>query len=257
MSSNSPLSNQKPDLDETINVTQAHGRVASESAATAREHRIADNGHEPISLWVIVSCGIVLLIGGSVLGNATSWFDYEALVKPNYVRGVPPGAKPEGPATKEALLAYSAKGQKVFTAVGCSGCHGTDGRGTAAAPSLAGSAWVTGNSQKLSMIILNGLKGPTSSGKDYGTPMGAIGANLKAEELAAVMTYVRNGFGNSTGDVISTEMAQAAKDASGKREAPGTSLTADELTAKHNQMLPGAALDPKTMVDPVKLTPVP
>jgi mono/diheme cytochrome c family protein len=256
MSSNSPQSNQKPDLDETINVTQAHGRVASESAATAREHRIADNGHEPISLWVIVSCGLVLLIGGGVLGNASSWFDYDALVKPKYVRGVPEGAEDTGPVTKEALAAYVTKGQKVYTAVGCSGCHGPDGRGGAAAPSLAGSAWVTGNSQKLSMVIINGLKGPSSTGKDYGV-MGAIGANLKADELAALMTYVRNGFGNTTGDVVTIEMAQAAKDASAAREAPGSSLTAEELMAKHNQMLPGAALDPKTMVDPVKLTPVP
>jgi mono/diheme cytochrome c family protein len=256
MSSNSPQSNQKPDLDETINVTQAHGRVASESAATAREHRIADNGHEPISLWVIVACGVVLLIGGGVLGNVTSWFDYQALVKPNYVRGVPEGAENTGPVAKEALAAYSTKGQKVYTAVGCSGCHGPDGRGGAAAPSLAGSAWVTGNTQKLSMIILNGLKGPTSSGKDYGV-MGAIGANLKPDELAAVMTYVRNGFGNSTSDVVTIEMAQAAKDASAKRDAPGSSLTSDELMAKHNQMLPGVALEPTTKVDPVKLTPVP
>lgn len=255
MSSNSPQSNQKPDLDETINVTQAHGRVASETAATAREKRIAANGHEPISLWVIVACGVVLLIAGGVLGNAASWFDYQALVKPNYVRGLPEGAESEGPVTKEALAAFIAKGQKVYNSAGCIGCHNPDGRGGPAAPSLAGSAWVTGETQKLSMVIINGLKGPTSTGKDYGV-MGAIGANLKADELAALMTFTRNGFGNSTGDIVTIEMAQAAIEASKARENPGSSLTAEELAAKHSMMLPGEPLDPKTMVDPAKLTPV-
>lgn len=255
MSSNSPQSNQKPDLDETINVTQAHGRVASETAAAAREHRIADNGHEPISLWVIVSCGVVLLIAGAVLGNATSWFDYDALVKPNYVRGVPEGEKQEGPVAKEALPAFISKGGKVYDSAGCKGCHGPDGSGGPAAPPLKGSTWVTGNTQKFSMIVMNGLKGPTSSGKDYGV-MGPIGANLKADELAALMTYLRNSFGNSTGDIVTIEMAQAAIAASKGRENPGSSMTADELVAKHSIMLPGEPLDPKTKVDPKTLVPV-
>lgn len=256
MSSNSPQSNQKPDLDETINVTQAHGRVASETAATAREHRIADNGHEPISLWVIVSCGVVMLIAGAVLGNATSWFDYQTLVKPDYVRGLPPGTKPPAPATKEALAAFISKGGKIYDSASCKSCHGPNGEGGAAVPPLKGSAWATGNTQKFSMIVLNGLKGPTSSGKDYGV-MGPIGANLKADELAALMTYVRNSFGNSTGDIVTFEMAQAAIDASKARETPGTSMTAEELVSKHSVMLPGAPLDPKTMVDPKTLIPVP
>jgi hypothetical protein len=80
---------------------------------------------------------------------------------------------------------------------------------------------------------------------------------MKAEELAALMTFVRNGFGNTAGDVVTIEMAQAAMDASSAREKPGTAVVAEELTAKHDQMLPGETLDPKIMVDPVKLTPVP
>lgn len=256
MSSNSPQSNQKPDLDETINVTQAHGRVASESAATAREHRIADNGHEPISLWVIFACGVALLIAGGVLGNATNWFDYQALVKPDYVRGTPPGVEDTGPIAKEALAAFSARGSKTYLSK-CNGCHGADGRGDGANyPSLAGSAWVTGDTQKFAMVILNGLQGPTSTGKVYGAGvMPAQGGGMTATDLAAIMTFVRNSFGNTAGDVVSIEMAQAALDASAAREKPGTPVTADELAAKHSLMLPGAVLDPKAMVDPSKLTP--
>ena len=47
---------QKPDLDESINVTEAHGRMVRESAAAAREKRIVDNGTEPVSLGVVLAC---------------------------------------------------------------------------------------------------------------------------------------------------------------------------------------------------------
>ena len=46
----SPNKHPKPDLDETINVTQAHSRVAGESAAAAREKRLADTGRESVPL---------------------------------------------------------------------------------------------------------------------------------------------------------------------------------------------------------------
>lgn len=255
MSSNSPQSNQKPDLDETINVTQAHGRVVSESAATAREKRIADNGHEPISLWVIVACGVVLLVAGGVLGGAGKWFDYDSLVRKDYVRSKPPGLEESGPKPKEAVIAFSERGAKVYSTK-CTGCHGNAGRGDANYPSLAGSAWVTGDTQKLAMVILNGLQGPTSTGKVYGAGvMPAQGAGMTAEDLAGLMTYLRNNFGNTVGDVVTKEMAQAAFDASAAREKSGAPVTAEELAAKHQQMLPGAVLDPKTMVLPTTLEP--
>lgn len=255
MSSNSPQSNHQPDLDETINVAQAHGRVVSESAATAREKRIADNGHEPISLWVIVACGLVLLVAGGVLGSAGKWFDYDSLVRENYVRSKPPGLEDTGPKPKEALVAFSERGAKVY-ATKCTGCHGNAGRGDANYPSLAGSAWVTGETQKFAMVILNGLQGPTSTGKVYGAGvMPAQGAGMTADDLAGLMTYLRNNFGNSVGDVVTKQMAQAAFDASAAREKAGSPVTAEELTAKHQLMLPGDPLDPKAMVLPTTLEP--
>jgi len=257
MSSNSSPSNPKPDLDESINVTQAHGKVARETAATAREKKLADSGHEPISLWVIAACGLVLLVAGAVLGKSGTWFKYDALVQEGYVRSKAPGDDISGPLAKPALEAFSARGKKLFSSK-CAGCHGAEGKGDGVNfPSLAGSAWVIGKSEKLSMVILNGLQGPTSNGKVYGQGiMPAQGAGLTPEDLAGLMTYVRNSFGNATGDVISTEMAAKAIELSGAREKPGSAVTADELTAKHAQDLEGAVIAPDTMVDPAKLTPV-
>lgn len=252
----SPSQNPKPDLDESINVTQTHGRVERETAATAREKRIVDNGHEPVSLWVIAACGIVLLIAGGVLGNAGTLFSYDSTFKEGYVRAKPPGGADEGPKPKAALAAFSAKGAKIYSK--CTGCHGADGKGDGVNyPALAGSKWVIGDTQKLAMVILNGLQGPTSSGKTYGAGvMPPMGAGMSAEDLATVMTYVRNSFGNTTGDVISPQMAQSALDVSAAREKAGQAVTADEIAAKHMTMLPGDAIAPDLLVNPATLAPV-
>lgn len=256
MSSQDPQHNSKPDLDESINVSQAHGRVERESAATSREKRIADNGHEPVAMWVVVACGIVLLIAGGVLGDAGTLFSYDTTFKEGYVRGKAPGAEDDGPAPKAAIAAFSAKGQKVYSK--CNGCHGADGKGDGANyPSLAGSAWVVGDTQKFAMVILNGLQGPTSTGKVYGAGvMPPQGSGMTAQDLAGLMTYVRNSFGNTTGDVVSVEMAQHALDVSASREKAGQMVTAEEIKAQHMVMLEGEIIDPATMVDPAKLTPV-
>lgn len=254
MSSPDSQHTNKPDLDESINVTQAHGRVASESSATAREQRIADNGHERVAMWVIVACGIVLLVAGGVLGDAGTLFSYGNTFKEGYVRDKAPGAEDEGPVPKAAIAAFTAKGQKVYSK--CNGCHGPDGKGGASYPSLAGSEWVIGDTQKLAMIVLNGLQGPTSTGKVYGAGiMPAQGSGMTAQDLAGVMTYVRNSFGNSTGDVVTVEMAQNALEISANREVPGSPITAEEIEAKHMAMLEGEPLDPSALVDPSKLTP--
>ncbi|MBC7980673.1 MAG: cytochrome c [Armatimonadetes bacterium] len=256
MSAPTPHPNQKPDLEESINVSQVHGRVISEYSATAREKRLASNGHEPVALWVIAACGFVLLIAGGVLGNAGTLFSYEETFREGYVRGAAPGLGDAGPLPKAALAAFSGKGAKIYSK--CSGCHGSDAKGDGANyPSLVGSKWVLGDTQKFAMVILNGLQGPTSNGKSYGAGiMPAQGAGMTAEDLAGVMTYIRNNFGNTSGDIVSTEMAQNAIDISGKREKAGQAVNAEEIAAKHMTMLPGAEIDPAMMVNPQTLAPM-
>lgn len=253
----SPNQHSKPDLDESINVTQAHGRVASETAAAAREKHLADSGHESVPLWVITACGVVLLIAGGVLGNAGTLFSYDNTFREGYVRGTAPGEGDSGPEPKTAIAAFSAKGSKIYSAK-CNGCHGADGKGDGANyPSLAGSSFVIEENQKLAMVILNGIQGPISTGKTYGAGiMPPQGAGMTPEDLAGVMTYVRNSFGNSTGDVVTVEMAKNAMDLSAAREKAGQSVTSEEILAKHKTMLPGEAMAPDIMVNPANLAPV-
>lgn len=252
-----PEQNSKPDLEESINVTQAHARGASEFSAATREKQLAESGRESVPLWVITACGVVLLIAGGVLGNAGTLFSYDNTFRANYVRGTAPGSAIAGPQPKTALMAFSAKGSKIYSAK-CNGCHGADGKGDGANyPSLVGSTFVIEENQKLAMVILNGIQGPISNGKTYGAGiMPAQSAGMTAEDLAGVMTYVRNNFGNTTGDVVSVEMAKSALDVSAAREKAGQSVTSEEILANHKVMLAGADIAPEIMVNPANLTPV-
>lgn len=249
------LSNQKPDLEDSINVAEAHGRLVREAAACARENRIAVNGSEPISLWVLAACGVVAIVAGGILGGAGKLFSYGATFRGGYVRTPAPGVVEQGPQPKDALAAYMKKGEKIFSAK-CQGCHGADAKGNGSTfPSLVGSAWANGETERFAMIILNGLEGPVSDGKTYGV-MPTQGIGMSPEELAGIMTYVRNNFGNTKGDVITVEMAKSAQEISAARKNAGKSVTGAELTADHVKPLPGAVLDPKTLVDPITLAPV-
>lgn len=246
--------NQKPDLDESLNVTESHDRLVREAAAVVREKQINEGGREPLSLWVLVTLVVIVMVAGMALGKAANLFDYDKTVRDGYVRAEFKGGGDDGPPPGEALNIYMAKGQKIYGK--CIGCHAPDGKGGGAYPALASSEWVTGSdTDRLAMIILNGLEGPSSTGKVYGV-MPAQGIGMSATDLASVMTYIRNSFGNETGDVVTVEMAAEAIKISEARAKAGSPTNAEELKADHSKPLPGEPLDPATMIDPVTLEPV-
>lgn len=248
-------SQQKPDLEDSINVSEAHARVEREAAAAAREKPLSDQGTEPIALWVLAACGIVAVVAGGILGAGGNLFAYDQTFAVNYVRDKAPGEEASGPKPKPALDAYMARGAKIYS-VKCNGCHQPDAKGGGTFPSLVGSEWVLGHTDRFAMIVLNGLQGPTSTGKTYPGGMPAQGLGLSAEDLAGILTYVRNNFGNTKGDIVTVEMAKAAIEISGKRAKAGQQVSGEELAADHAKDLPGAPLDPKTLVNPLTLEPV-
>lgn len=89
----------------------------------------------------------------------------------------------------------------------CSTCHGPDGAGVSAgatlvAPPLAGSEWVTGPVSNLIRIQLRGLMGPiTVKGTEYNLAM-PTASFQSDDQIAAVLTYVRNSFGNKAPPVL-------------------------------------------------------
>jgi mono/diheme cytochrome c family protein len=91
----------------------------------------------------------------------------------------------------------------------CVACHGKEGEGTAAAPPLAGSEWVMGPAENLIRIQLRGLRGPiTVKGREYDIAGGmAPMAYQRDEQIAAVLTYVRQSFGNNAPAVEPAQVA--------------------------------------------------
>jgi mono/diheme cytochrome c family protein/glucose/arabinose dehydrogenase len=94
----------------------------------------------------------------------------------------------------------------------CATCHQPNGKGLDPAfPPLEKSPWVTGSSDRLIKLTLHGLMGPLEvNGKKYdgNVPMTPFGGMLKDEEVAAVLTYVRNHFGNQADPITPAQVAQ-------------------------------------------------
>jgi quinoprotein glucose dehydrogenase len=96
----------------------------------------------------------------------------------------------------------------------CLACHGADGAGVPnLGPPLAGSEWVAGAPETLISIQLRGISGPiTVAGQEYTFPAGmpAMGAGQSDENIASVITYIRNSFGNSA-SAVTPEMVAAQR----------------------------------------------
>ena len=99
----------------------------------------------------------------------------------------------------------------------CMACHGPNGEGTVLAPPLAKSDWVHGPVENLIRIQLRGLQGPiTVSGKSYTLPAPMPAQAFQTDEqIAAVLTFVRNSFGNSASAVLPAQV-QALRSEVGK-----------------------------------------
>jgi mono/diheme cytochrome c family protein len=94
------------------------------------------------------------------------------------------------------------QGSKLYAKDGyCVTCHQVNGKGLTASgfPPLANSKWVTGNEDRLIKLVLKGIMGPMElNGVKYEgqVPMTPFGGLMNDQEIAAVLTYVRNSFGN-------------------------------------------------------------
>jgi cytochrome c oxidase subunit 2 len=83
------------------------------------------------------------------------------------------------------------QGKAVYDSA-CLACHGAQGQG-GIGNAIAGSAVVMGDLSNHMAVVAKGVSG---------TAMQAFGGQLNDVEMAAVLTYQRNAFGNNTGDVV-------------------------------------------------------
>lgn len=120
-------------------------------------------------------------------------------------------AAPSGP-TETPVLKFPPdaevhrRGAQVYNSI-CVACHGIDGRGVPDVfPPLARSDWVTGPVDVALRILMHGLVGPiTVDGAKYNNVMPPL-SQLSPAEMADVLTYVRQNFGNDASPVTVPEV---------------------------------------------------
>ena len=111
-------------------------------------------------------------------------------------------AAAEDPNKQWSADELNARGEKVYAA-NCAACHQPTGKGLPPAfPALDGSKIATGDKNAHIDMVLNGKAGTT---------MAAFGKQLSDTDIAAVITYERNAWGNKTGDAVQPAEVKAAR----------------------------------------------
>jgi mono/diheme cytochrome c family protein len=104
------------------------------------------------------------------------------------------------------------KGLQLYT-VHCATCHQPTGLGMAGIfPPLAKSNWIDGNQERTVKIILAGIAGEmTVNGNTYNGNMPNVGAALKDGQIAHIVTYINQAWGNAQPPITDAEVAEVRK----------------------------------------------
>lgn len=141
----------------------------------------------------------------SYKGGATTSVRKAGRVNPSSVKD-----KDAMPQISASMKASYLAGKTVYTQ-NCQACHLADGGGVQNlnAP-LIRTDFVLGNKPRLINVVLKGMKGVDIGGEHYSNVMPAFDF-LTDKEIADVLTYVRNSFGNKASAVTIAEVAAARK----------------------------------------------
>lgn len=102
-----------------------------------------------------------------------------------------------------------AKGEEVYKTT-CAACHQANGKGVPGAfPALAGSAIATGPADGHVNLIMHGKQG---------TAMQGFANQLSDTDIAAVVTYERNSWGNNKGDLVQPMAIKALRQVTAEKK---------------------------------------
>ncbi len=213
-------SHQDPRLDQA---------TASDESLLAAHEKLLGKQPDEKAHYKLVPLTLLFLFSGLIFFAGTYLNRYSGLFDPQIYNE---NSLPSTGAAVVAKIDPLVLGKKQYETV-CITCHQATGLGQPGVfPPLAGSEWVNGSDQRLIRVVLYGLQGPIKVlGVDYnGAAMPAVGKvagsgfNLSDEKVAAVLTYIRQQWGNSTA-AITTEQVAAIRATDGDRKA----YTAGEL----------------------------
>ena len=194
--------------------------ITDESLLAAHEKLLGKQPDEKahyrlMPLALLFTFSGMIFFGGTYLGRYAGHF------KPVvYNEDAPPLKAGEAP--KPAPVDPLVLGKTVYNGV-CIACHQATGLGLPPAfPPLAGSEWALGSEERVIRIVLYGLQGPIKvKGTEFNNLMPATGPgssfNLSPERVAAVLTYVRQEWGNDKKEPISVEKVVEIRGKEGNR----------------------------------------
>ena len=192
-------------------ILQVHAKLQSQKPEKA-------DGYSATPLVLLgIMCSAIFLGSIYMVHNSVR---FDPLVVSEHAKREKPGA------TGAVALTRAQLGKKVFTST-CAACHQVNGLGVPGTfPPLAGSEWATGNEERAIRIVLNGLTGPIKvAGHEYNNVMAPLGAVLKDEQIANVLSYVRSEWGNAAPEVQPETVAKVRADTASRT----TNWTAAEL----------------------------
>ncbi|MGV3661818.1 MAG: c-type cytochrome [Prosthecobacter sp.] len=197
-----------PAHPDSTDLDRLHSAVKREKEDLAPENR-------PAPLWATFLLMLVAIVAGAQLGPMTGGWSFD-ISNPFSIASGGGDPRPNDGIVGDTLDPFALAMKKGGSSYAmCGGCHGPTGLGNAGvAPPLAGSEYVTGGTERMIRILQHGITGPlTIKGQNYNIPNGMqpFGATMSAQDLANVLTFVRNSFGNE-GTMITKEMVQKVRD---------------------------------------------
>ncbi|MBI3413875.1 MAG: cytochrome c [Verrucomicrobia bacterium] len=178
-------------------------------------------GFATVPIWLVVAFGLAAYWGGLHIDKHGGEFDpvvYEPYLTLKEVKQANP--KNEGP--------DPALGKEVYGRT-CIGCHQPTGIGVPGLnPSLVNSEWVLAKDpNRIIRAVLDGFTGPvTVMGQPFNSTMVAWRPILKDDDIAAVLTYVRQEWGNKA-PAVSVQQVKALREKTADHD--GTPYKAEEL----------------------------
>jgi len=196
------------------------GQMQDVHAQLMREKEEPKEGFSPVPIFLMFVFAALCFWGGVYLVEHSGDYRWDAY-SPDFVSGAA--------APKPVEISLFDRGARVYRNQ-CAQCHQTEGNGVPGVyPPLAGADWVTGHPEVVSRILINGLNGPiVVKGNTYNGNMPAFGPSglaLSEKDIAGVITYIRQQWGNSASEVTESMIA----DYSAEYNARSTPWTAAEL----------------------------
>ena len=172
-------------------------------AQLMREKEEPQEGFSPVPIFLMFMFAALCFWGGVYLVEHSGGYRWDAYS---------PDFNPYADAPKPIEISLFDRGAKVYRNQ-CAQCHQADGNGVIGVyPPLVASDWVTGHPQVVSRILINGLNGPILvKGSIYNGNMPAFGPSglaLSDRDIAGVITYIRQEWGNSATEVTEATIAE-------------------------------------------------